>query len=272
MVKNTLVKQALKDKPWAQGLTDALKGMTGVAWSYEDPSAAAKVVKEFRKDNEKLKVKAGLIEGQLLDSEAVENQLATMPGKNELRAQLLATLQAPLQSFVALLQAPAQNFVYVLVARKSARRTDSTTHNDFDDSGRRKIERRQVPWLISRSEQVVDYLSNLPVIQIAEPHQDPRGQVGRQGCSGCRRCGGGCCRGCGRSGRREDRVHGRARRRWRQQDQRHQGRPRDHRSWPQRSEGPGRRRPKTLKEGVAKAEAEDMKKKLEEAGAKVELK
>jgi large subunit ribosomal protein L10 len=118
VVKNTLVKQALKDKPWGKVLTDTLKGMTGVAWSYEDPSAAAKVVKAFRKDNEKLQIKAGLIEGQLLDGKAVETQLATMPGKDELRAQLLATLQAPLQSFVALLQAPAQNLVYVLSAKE----------------------------------------------------------------------------------------------------------------------------------------------------------
>jgi large subunit ribosomal protein L10 len=41
-----------------------------------------------------------------------------MPGKNELRATLLATLQAPLQSFVALLAAPAQNFAYLLAARE----------------------------------------------------------------------------------------------------------------------------------------------------------
>jgi large subunit ribosomal protein L10 len=118
VVKNTLVKQALKDKPWSKLLTGTLRGMTGVAWSYEDPSAAAKVVKAFRKDNEKLQIKGGLIEGQLLDGKAVEAQLATMPGKNELRAQLLATLQAPLQSFVALLQAPAQNLVYVLSAKE----------------------------------------------------------------------------------------------------------------------------------------------------------
>ena len=118
VVKNTLVKQALAGKPWSKLLTDTLKGMTGVAWSYEDPSAAAKVVKAFRKDNEKLQIKAGLVEGQLLDGKAVETQLATMPGKNELRAQLLATLQAPLQNFVALLQAPAQNLVYVLSAKE----------------------------------------------------------------------------------------------------------------------------------------------------------
>jgi len=43
-----------------------------------------------------------------------------MPGKNELRAQLLATLQAPLQNFVALLAAPQQNFVYLLAAKERA--------------------------------------------------------------------------------------------------------------------------------------------------------
>jgi large subunit ribosomal protein L10 len=118
VVKNTMVKQALADKPWTKLLAGTLKGMTGVAWSYEDPSAAAKVVKSFRRDNDKLKIKAGLVDGQLLDGKTVESQLATMPGKNELRAQLLATLQAPLQNFVALLQAPAQNFVYVLSAKE----------------------------------------------------------------------------------------------------------------------------------------------------------
>ncbi|MGA2449499.1 MAG: 50S ribosomal protein L10 [Polyangiaceae bacterium] len=120
--KNTLVRHALKDAAYKDKLGDALVGMTGIAWSYEDPSAAAKVVKAFRKDpaGEKLQIKAGLIEGSVLDAQGVEDRLATMPGKNELRATLLATLQAPLQKFVALLAAPSQNFVYVLSAKERA--------------------------------------------------------------------------------------------------------------------------------------------------------
>src|SRR6187431_3278066 len=54
VVKNTLVRQAIKEHPWAAGLTKSLTGMTGVAWSFEDPSIAAKVVKAFRKDHQKL--------------------------------------------------------------------------------------------------------------------------------------------------------------------------------------------------------------------------
>ncbi len=118
--KNTLVKSALKDVAYRTKLDDVLAGPTGIAWSYEDPSAAAKVLKAFRKDpaGEKLQIKAGLIEGSILDAKGVEDRLATMPGKNELRATLLATLQAPLQAFVALLAAPQQNFVYVLAAKE----------------------------------------------------------------------------------------------------------------------------------------------------------
>jgi large subunit ribosomal protein L10 len=121
VVKNTLVEHALKDAPYKDKLGTALVGMTGIAWSYEDPSAAAKVVKAFRKEpaGEKLQIKAGLIEGSILDAGGVEDQLATMPGKNELRAMLLATLQAPLQKFVALLAAPPQNFVYLLAAKEA---------------------------------------------------------------------------------------------------------------------------------------------------------
>ena len=120
VVKNTLVRQALKEEKFIDQLSPALAGMTGIAWSYEDPSAGAKVVKAFRKETigEKLQIKAGLIDGSVLNPKAVEDQLATMPGKDELRGMLLATFQAPLQQFVALLQAPTQNLVYVLAAKE----------------------------------------------------------------------------------------------------------------------------------------------------------
>lgn len=123
VLKNTLIKQALKGTPLEgnSALAKALTGQTGVAWSYEDPSAAAKVVKAFRKENEKhekLGVKCGILDNSVLAGERVESELATMPGKNELRAMLLATLQAPAQNLVRLLQAPAQNFNYLLAARE----------------------------------------------------------------------------------------------------------------------------------------------------------
>lgn len=120
VVKNTLVKHALKEHAWSKNLAKTLTGMTGVAWSYEEPGAAAKVVRAFRKEkeNEKLGVKAGLVDGALIAGDRVETDLASMPGKNELRASLLATLAAPLQQLLQQLGAPGQNFVYLLKAKE----------------------------------------------------------------------------------------------------------------------------------------------------------
>ncbi|MBX3183058.1 MAG: 50S ribosomal protein L10 [Polyangiaceae bacterium] len=117
--KNTLIRLAIGDQPYAETLGNTLRGMTGVAWSYEEPSAAARVVKEFRKENEKLVIKAGLLDGQVLDNKGVENQLATLPNKDEARAMLLAQLMAPAQTLVRLLAAPATNFVHLLNAKKA---------------------------------------------------------------------------------------------------------------------------------------------------------
>jgi large subunit ribosomal protein L10 len=118
VVKNTLVKKALEQHAWSASLAKSLRGMTGVAWSYEEPSAAARVVKDFRKENEKLKVKAGVLEGSVLDAHAVENQLASLPSKDEARAMLLRTFNAPAQTLLRLFNAPGQNFVGVLAAKQ----------------------------------------------------------------------------------------------------------------------------------------------------------
>jgi large subunit ribosomal protein L10 len=118
VVKNTLVKKALANEPWIGSLNLALKGMTGIAWSFEEPSAAARVLKEATKETQKPVIKAGLLEGTVLDARAVETQLATLPNKDEARAMLLATFMAPAQQMVMVLNAPGRNFVGVLAAKQ----------------------------------------------------------------------------------------------------------------------------------------------------------
>jgi large subunit ribosomal protein L10 len=134
VVKNNVVRKALEGSELADNdeFTVHLTGPTAIAWSFEDPSAAAKVIKNFRKDftdvlqpkdeDEKLLVKCGLLEGQVLDAKRVEKELATLPGKDEIRASLLAQLMAPMQNLVGQINAPAQNLALVLDAyrRKEA--------------------------------------------------------------------------------------------------------------------------------------------------------
>lgn len=122
VVKNTLVRMAVKGtKLDNQAFFKNLVGQTGIAWSYEEPSAAAKVLRDFRKDEavaQRLAIKCGVIESQVMDGARVETELATMPGKDEIRAMLLAQLNAPAQSLVRQLSAAGQNLSYVLDARK----------------------------------------------------------------------------------------------------------------------------------------------------------
>jgi large subunit ribosomal protein L10 len=122
--KNSLIAQALKGTPLENNkdIEKALTGETGLAFSFEDPSAAAKVVRDFRKEdkekNEKLEVKLGVLDASVVPGAKVETDLASMPGKDELRATLLATLQAPLQKLVQQLNAPVQNLVYLIEAKR----------------------------------------------------------------------------------------------------------------------------------------------------------
>ncbi len=122
VVKNTLVKLAIKDTQLdTDELKRALAGETAIAWSYEDPSVAAKVVKEFRKDEllaQKLTVKLGVLENVVMAGPRVESELATLPSKDEVRAMLLAQLLAPAQKLVMQLSAPAQNLAFALDARR----------------------------------------------------------------------------------------------------------------------------------------------------------
>jgi large subunit ribosomal protein L10 len=119
VVKNTLVMRAVGDAAYADKLSGYLEGPTAIAWSYEDPVAPAKVVADFAKSNDKLKIKCAVLDGKILDEPAVI-QLSKMPGKDEIKAQLLATFMAPAQTMVRLLAAGPTNFLYLLNARKSA--------------------------------------------------------------------------------------------------------------------------------------------------------
>jgi large subunit ribosomal protein L10 len=121
VLKNTLIEKAVKGtKLDDEKFLGNLVGQTAVAWSYEDPSAAAKVLRDFRRDEaiaSKIAIKCGVIESIVMEGSRVETELASMPGKDEIRAMLLATLLAPAQALVRQLNAPGQNLAYALDAR-----------------------------------------------------------------------------------------------------------------------------------------------------------
>ncbi len=116
VIKNSLVKIAVKGSTM-EPISTLMSGTTAVIWSNEIPQDPAKIALKWAKDQPKFTIKGGFYEGQVLDLAGV-NALATMPGKNEIRASMLMTLLAGPQAFAAQILAPVQNFAYLLDARR----------------------------------------------------------------------------------------------------------------------------------------------------------
>ena len=113
IVKNTLARRAVKDSDFAC-LDEHLVGPLALA-AAEDPVAVAKVLSKFQKDNDVFAIKAGAMSGNLLSAEEIQ-RLASLPGREELLAKLVGTLQAPIQKFVQTLNEVPSKFVRTLAA------------------------------------------------------------------------------------------------------------------------------------------------------------
>ena len=113
VLKNTLARRAVAETPFA-GLADHMVGPLVYGIS-TDPVAAAKVMNEFAKGNEKFVVKAGAMANFVMTSKDVAN-LASMPSREELLAKLLGTMQAPIAQFVRTLNEVPTKFVRGLAA------------------------------------------------------------------------------------------------------------------------------------------------------------
>ena len=120
VVKNTLVRRAIAGTPF-EGLSEKLTGplIYGIS---TDPVAAAKLLNDFAKGNDKLAIKIGAMPNYVMDAAGVK-ALATMPSREELLSKLLGTMQAPITQFVRTLNEVPTKFVRGLAAVRDAKET-----------------------------------------------------------------------------------------------------------------------------------------------------
>ena len=120
VVKNTLVRRAIAGTPF-EGLSAKLTGplIYGIS---KDPVAAAKLLNDFAKGNDKLAIKVGAMPNYVMDAAGVK-ALATMPSREELLSKLLGTMQAPITQFVRTLNEVPTKFVRGLAAVRDAKET-----------------------------------------------------------------------------------------------------------------------------------------------------
>jgi large subunit ribosomal protein L10 len=115
VVKNRLARLAIGASE-LQALGGELKGPTGMILGKGDPVSVAKAVHTFARTNQALVIKAGFVDGQVLQPNGLKT-LADLPSRDALRAQLVGAVTGPLAQLVGLLQAPQRELVYVLSQR-----------------------------------------------------------------------------------------------------------------------------------------------------------
>jgi large subunit ribosomal protein L10 len=119
VVKNTLAKRAIQEVGM-QDLESFLAGPNAWATHDSDQIVAAKVLSEFAKENDKLEIRAGYMEGRMISSEEI-NALAKLPSREVLLSQTLAALQSPMAGFAGVCSALLRGVTTVVDAYRKQR-------------------------------------------------------------------------------------------------------------------------------------------------------
>jgi len=157
VVKNRLARLAVASSE-LEALSAHLKGPTGVIFSKEDPVAVAKAVHAFARIHQALAIKAGYIEGQVLPPTELK-ALADLPSREALRAQLVGAIQGGLARLIGILTAPQRDLVYVLQQRGAAGGADG--QGNTEDASSKEIAMATV-------EEIVEQLNKLTLLEAAQ--------------------------------------------------------------------------------------------------------
>jgi large subunit ribosomal protein L10 len=123
VVKNTLARRAAKAAGY-EALNAELIGPIAMLFAADDVSAPARILSDFIRANRKMVIKAGLLEGQVIQAIAV-TELADLPSREVLLSRLLGAMQAPLGNLASVLQAPIVKLARTLDAVRSQRESQS---------------------------------------------------------------------------------------------------------------------------------------------------
>jgi len=119
VVKNTLARRAIDGTDF-DCMKDALIGPLVLAFSQEDPGSAARVLKDFSKENDKLVIKALSVGGQLLAASEID-RLASLPTKDQAISMLMSVMQAPITKLARTLNEVPGKLVRTVAAVRDAK-------------------------------------------------------------------------------------------------------------------------------------------------------
>lgn len=118
VVKKTLLNRALAELGFKDINLDKLTGGLGLIFGLEDEIAPAKLITQFSKDHEKMRIHGGFFNQKFIETSTVK-ALAKLPTRDQLRAQIVWLIKSPLTGLVNVLHGNLRNLVYVLEAIKN---------------------------------------------------------------------------------------------------------------------------------------------------------
>ncbi len=121
VVKNTVARRALKDSG-LEAIVNTVEGPCGLVFAKEEPVSISKVLCDFLKTHEQLKLQGGFLQEKVLTKNDIE-ALAKLPSKDVLRAQVVGALNAPISGFVNVLSQTLKKLVYCLEQIKQTKKS-----------------------------------------------------------------------------------------------------------------------------------------------------
>jgi large subunit ribosomal protein L10 len=112
VVKNNLAEKASEGTA-AENVLKGLRGMTSIAYTYDDPVALAKALTTYAKANPIFTFKAGIVQGRVIDVKAIQ-ELATLPSKEEIYAKLMFLINSPAQRLAGTINAVGRSLAVVV--------------------------------------------------------------------------------------------------------------------------------------------------------------
>jgi large subunit ribosomal protein L10 len=112
VVKNNLAEKASEGTA-AENVLKGLRGMTSIAYTYDDPVALAKALTTYAKANPVFTFKAGIVQGRVIDVKAI-NELASLPSKEEIYAKLMFLINSPAQRLAGTINAVGRSLAVVV--------------------------------------------------------------------------------------------------------------------------------------------------------------
>jgi len=124
VIKNTITSRAAREAG-IEGLDPYLTGPIAIAFDFDDYTRAAKILADFSRENKELEIKGGIFEGRVISADKVK-ELANLPPRELLLAQVAGQFRAPLAGLVSVLAGPLRKFAYAVDALRQKREAETT--------------------------------------------------------------------------------------------------------------------------------------------------